>query len=328
MKFITYIIAALMLLTVPTLAAGTEKGSAPDQGVFVTLMPNAVLDDGVVRLGDIFQGVGDNADRVVAYAPRPGSRAVFDARWLGRVAKAYKLNWRPSSKADRIVIERASQIITKGDVENLLQQQLREDGSDPSDRAVLSNRAFSLHLPTNQANGGELDLGVEQMSVDPNSGRFTAVVSWGNSVDDRVRLTGRVERMTEVPVLLDRVMRGEVIDKSNVEWQFLAEARLPNSAITDVTQLVGMAAKRSLQAGKPITASDVHRPLMVNRGETVTIYLTTPAMQLSTKGKALEHGSEGDTIRISNTQTNTVVDAIVTGPGQARVETIVNLAMR
>jgi len=203
MKFITYIIAALMLLTAPALAAGPGQGSAPDQDLFVTLMPSATLDDGVVRLGDIFQGVGENAERVVAYAPRPGSRAVFDARWLGRVAKAYKLNWHPSSKADRIVIERASQIITKDDVENLLQQQLLEDGNEPSDRAVLSKRAFSLHLPTNQANGGDLQLAVEQMSIDPNSKRFTAVVSWGNGVDDRTRLTGRVERMTEVPVLLE-----------------------------------------------------------------------------------------------------------------------------
>jgi len=123
-------------------------------------------------------------------------------------------------------------------------------------------------------------------------------------------------------------MRGEVISEADIEWHELPEARLPRAALVDAAMIVGMAAKRPLPAGKPITATDIRRPLLVNRGETVTMVLTTPAMQLTAKGRALQHGSQGDTIRISNLQTNTVLDAVVIGPGQARVETTVNLAMR
>lgn len=329
MKKITYIIAALMVLSAPALAAGAAQNSTQEQQVsiqdFVALTPNVTVNDGVVRLGDIFQGSGANADRVVAYAPRPGSRAVFDARWLKRVAAAYKLDWRPSSNAERVIIERASQIVSKSEIEELLHQRWVNDGGDASSRATISNRSFRLNLP--MGTDGLL-LNVEQMNVQPSNGRFNAVVAWGTGNDERIRLSGRVERMTEVPMLTSRVMRGALIGEADIVWKSMPEARLPRSTITEADQIIGMAAKHSLQAGKPLSSGDVRRPLLVNRGETVTMVLRTQSMQLTAKGRALQHGSRGDTIRISNLQTNTVVDAIVTGPGQARIETIVNLAMR
>lgn len=332
MKITTTIIAALMLLSVPAFAAGTaqERDSMAQfqPASFVALNSNVTVGDGVVRLGDIFSGAGEYADRVVAYAPRPGSRAVFDARWLLRVAAAYKLDWRPGSAAERVVIERASRVVTKSDIEDLLHRRLVEDGGDASSRALVSNRAMRLHLPVDGTTLDDPELGVEQMTVEPGSGRFTAVLAWGNGADERMRVAGRIERMTQVPVLADRVMRGAVIGDADIVWQALPEARLPRAAVTEADQIVGMAAKRSLSPGEPIAATDLRRPLLVNRGETVTMTLTTPSMQLTAKGRALQPGSEGDTIRISNLQTSTVVDAVVTGPGQARVETAVNLAMR
>ena len=332
MKLITYITAALLLLSVPAFAAGAEEDPAlaPDAqlDILVTLMSDVTVNAGVVRLGDIFSGAGKNADRVVAYAPRPGDRAVFDARWLSRVAKVYKLNWHPGSNAERVVVERASQIVTKSDIEALLQQRHIEDGGDASSLATVSNRTLTLHLPVGGANASAPTLDVEQMSVESDTGRFSAVVAWGTGSDERMRLAGRIERMAQVPVLSNRVARGEVIDEANVVWQAVPEARLPRAAIIEADQIVGMAAKRTLGPGAPIASTDVRRPLMVNRGETVTMTLTTPYMQLSTKGRALQNGSEGDTIRISNLQTSTVIDAVITGPGQARVDTAVNLAMR
>jgi flagella basal body P-ring formation protein FlgA len=332
MKLITYIIAALVLWSAPSYAAQKEQGDAPklaeEMKSFVALTPNVTVTGGVVHLGDIFSGTGEYASRVVAYAPHPGNRAVYDARWLLRVANAYKLNWRPGSEAEHLVVERASQIVTKSAIEDLLQQRYIHDGGEPSSRAVLSNRTLSVHLPVGDETAAAPALNVEQMSVDSSNNRFTAIIAWGHSKDQRMRLVGQIERISQVPVLTDRVMRGEVIDEANIEWQSLPEDRLPRATITDIEQIVGMAAKRTLTPGKPITATDVRKPLLINRGDTVTIMLTTPMMQLTTKGRALQQGSKGDTIRISNLQSNTVIDAIVTGSGVARVDTAVNLAMR
>lgn len=329
MKHYATLIFALLMLAQPAFAAsakpvGADKAFTPDQRQFVTIMPNVVVEDGVIRLGDLFQGAGDDAGRVVAYAPRPGARAVFDARWLQRVAAAFQLSWQPATQAETVVVERASQIITQADVESLLLQRLAEDGADANVRAVLSNRAFVLHLPL----GASAALAVEQMTIDPSSGRFTALLAWGRQTDESVRLSGRVERMTQVPMLSNRIMGGQVIREADLQWVDMPDGRLPRGAITDATMIVGMSAKRPLQPGKPITEGDIRRPLLVNKGESVTMILSTPLMQLTAKGKALESGSEGDTIRITNSQSNTVVDAVVTGAAQARVDTTVDLAMR
>jgi len=325
---LSLILAALTIQAAPAMAAGQpEHNGQPAPQAFATLIPDVTVNDGVVRLGDIFQGAGADAERIVAYAPRPGGRAVFDARWLARIAQTFKLNWRPTSLADRVVVERASQVVSKSEVEDLLQQRLVEEGWDASSRALVSNRAFRLHLPITDA-PGERMLSVEQLTVDPATNRFSALVAWGGGADETMRLAGMVVRMADVPVLSNRVMRGDVIRESDISWRSLPEGRLPRNAITDADRVIGMAAKRALQPGKPLTVNDVRRPLLVNRGETVTMELVTPTMRLTAKGRALEHGSEGDIIRISNLQTNTVIDATVTGPGRARVESAVNLAMR
>ena len=46
----------------------------------------------------------------------------------------------------------------------------------------------------------------------------------------------------------------------------------------------------------------------------VTILYEVPRMTLTAKGRALEDGSNGEVIRVANTQSNTVVDALVVGP--------------
>ncbi|PCI42472.1 MAG: flagella basal body P-ring formation protein FlgA [Rhodospirillaceae bacterium] len=330
MKLSIFLLGASLLL--PASVMALEKGKVSTQTLtqapklinIVSLTQRVTVEDNVVRLGDIFQGAGPFEDSVVAYAPRPGARATFDSRWLTRVAVAYKLDWRPSSRMDRVVIERDSRLVRREDIESLLQDFMVNDGGDPSSRAVLSNRAMRLHLPTNTSE----ELVVEQLSLDQSNNRFTAMISWGTGNKDQMRLSGRFERMTEVPVLANRIMRGEIITASDIKWISLSESRLSRTAIVDLDKLVGMAVKRAIAPGKAISENDVRRPLLVNRGQLVTMILTTPSMQLSAKGRALQAGSKGDVIRISNSQTSTVIDAVVTGSGRVRVDMSVNLAMR
>jgi len=329
MKRIAFLFTLSLLLSAPAMAASVN-GNVSGKNVIdgdlgmITLNNRISIQDGVIRLGEVFQGTGELAERVIAYAPRPGSRAVFDARWLKRVAAAFKLNWRPSSSAERIVVERESLVITKSEIETILFDRLVVEGGDVTSRVALANRSFRLHLPV----GEEYLLGIDQLSFDSTTGRFSAVLAWGNAKDERRRVTGRMERMTEVPVLAKRIMGGTLIEQADLEWVELPQARLARNAITDASHLIGMAAKRTISAGKPVTENDVARPKDIAKGQSVIMVLSTPTMRLTTKGKALEAGATGDTIRISNSQTSTVIEGVITGPGQVRVDTHVNLAMR
>ena len=70
-------------------AFGVDVGS--------TTLKAVVLDGPVLRLGDLFDGLGEEAAREIARAPAPGRRVELDARWLAAVAKGYGVAWRPSS---------------------------------------------------------------------------------------------------------------------------------------------------------------------------------------------------------------------------------------
>ena len=50
-------------------------------------------------------------------------------------------------------------------------------------------------------------------------------------------------------------------------------------------------------------------------------------MTLTSKGRALEDGSEGDTIRIANTHSNTVIEGIVVGAHMVAVQAPSNALM-
>jgi flagellar basal body P-ring formation protein FlgA len=59
----------------------------------------------------------------------------------------------------------------------------------------------------------------------------------------------------------------------------------------------------------------------VRRGESVTLIYEVPGVALSMRARALEDGAVGQSVRFLNTSSNRTIDATVTGPGAARVET-------
>ena len=158
-----------------------------------------------VRLGDLFSNAGAHADAVVAYAPAPGKRAVFDANWLYRVAYRYKLPWRPLSLQDRAVVRRVSQVITREDIENRILAELRRRGYTSDVRVVLGNSALRLHI----AGDKPATMAVEDFTYDRRSKRFTGVVvaPAGDPAAPRVRVTGRIYEIAEIPVLARGISR-------------------------------------------------------------------------------------------------------------------------
>ena len=65
-------------------------------------------------------------------------------------------------------------------------------------------------------------------------------------------------------------------------------------------------------------AGDVQMPILVHKGDLVIIVLNTPSLQLTAQGKALEDGAMGAAIRVANTQSGRVIDAVVAGPNHSR----------
>lgn len=313
----------ILALTLGVLAPAVPVAEA---GQPVILRDGVIVSGSMIRLGDLFTGAGESADIHVAYAPAPGKRAVLDARWLYRVARTHGLAWRPSSNRDKVVVERESVVIGREEIETQIHGALLERGLDPDTQVELSNRLFRIHIPADISS----ELTVEDVAYNARSRHFTAILAVGGGMasTQQYRVTGKAHRVSQVPVLARRVSRGEVIREADLEWVAMRTDHLPRNSILDAGKLLGMAAKRPLRAQRPLATTDVRAPVLVPKRSLVTIVCRQPRMTLTSRGQAMEDGSEGDVIRVANTQSHTVIEAVVVGPHMVAVVPLGQLTAR
>jgi flagella basal body P-ring formation protein FlgA len=77
-------------------------------------------------------------------------------------------------------------------------------------------------------------------------------------------------------------------------------AGLPGGVVGVIAEAVGKETRAALPAGAPVTLAAVASPLLVRRGDLVTVVVETPGMRLSAVGEALEPGAAGAEIRVRN----------------------------
>lgn len=280
----------------------------------IELHQQVTVRDGEIRLGDLFGGLdAAQAAIVVAYAPPAGRQAAYDAAWLAAAARHHRVAWAPGSRLDRSVVTRASRVVQRAEIEAALREALAERNGRGRYTFELDGGIELLHLPAD-AEGAVRVLSLHQ---EPRTQRFTATLGAGAaaSPDAAPVIGGRLHHTLEVPVPARRIAAGEVIRSGDLDWVDIPAQSLDPRALTDAGAVVGQAAARPLRPGTPLRDRDIRAPLLVTKGTLVTLLLRTPAMVLTSQGRALDDGSDGQTIRVVNTQSNRTVEGVVGAGG-------------
>lgn len=304
--------------TAPTTAPQADAVLAPP----ALLKPEVKVARDVVRLGDIFDGITpDVAGIAVARSPEPGERLVLEANYLAALSQRYKLNWRPESRFERVVLTRASTEMGTDDVMTALRAAAARDGISASAEISLDQQVKALHLPPEASATPQ----VERFSLDRTTGRFSANLLAGGQT--RIALSGKIVEVLQIPVLAERMGPEQTIRMQDLKLMPVRTDRLQADVVTDATQLVGMMPKRALNAGMALRTSDLRAAIMVRKNAVVAIVYRTPTMTLTAQGRAVEEGARGDTIRVQNTATNKMILAEIVGPDQVRVVATHRVAM-
>jgi flagellar basal body P-ring formation protein FlgA len=304
------LLSALLALTVVTLAGNVAAAA----GLPAQLKPSVLLEGDVIRLGDLWDNVGDKAETPLASAPQPGKRVTLESRWLMAVANAYGIDWRPASMLERAVVERAGQSVDIQTIETELREALTMEGAPAGASVEVTNRSsLQIIVPV----GTPQTVAVRDVSYDARMNRFTAVVEVpaGSPTATRVKVAGHVYATARIPVLSHPMGRGDVISEKDLQWLDVREEVIRRDVVTNPRQLVGQEPRYQLRSGVPVRTAEVQRPVTVAKNSPVTMILKTRFMQLSAQGKAIEDGSQGDIIRVTNNQTKQTVEARVEGPG-------------
>ncbi|MDA0786062.1 MAG: flagellar basal body P-ring formation chaperone FlgA [Proteobacteria bacterium] len=308
-------------------ANATSRSVHP--GAELSLRRQIVIDQDTIRLSDLFDGqinaaAGITADTVVAYAPEPGRRAIFDAEWLARLAHRLRLNWRPATRLDRVVAERASTLVNGDTVRDTIARELAERGFGEEFDIELSNHNLMIHIDSSLPG----TVGIASLSVDPSSERFNAIITVpaGDPRAKRLTVAGRMFAMLNVPVPVTTLRPGETIRADDIIWKPVRARLVRDNTVTDTDDLIDMEPRRALRQDTPVRRADLRRPQSVSKGDVVTMLYQTSTMTLSATGLAEGSGTDGDIIRVRNRQTKLVIDARITGPDRVEVLMLPQLA--
>jgi len=299
---------ALMWPVPPALAGADDDDFAAGFGRGPVLRPAAMIEDEVVRLGDLFDNLGDRAGTPVAWSPDPGREVVLDVMSLMSIARTHDVSWQPRSHRDRIVVTRASQMIGSGDILEALRIAVVDRETGREMMVEMESDPGVIYLPS----GSDPTLDVRNLRIDERTGRFTAVLAApaDNPLVTR-RVAGRASPVVEVPVPARRVMRGEVVGEQDIRWTQVRADRVSPDTVLDLSAILGQAVRRTIREGDQFRAGDLHEPEVVSRGSSVVIVYRTEFMTLTVRGRALESGGRGSTIRVMNEQSNQTVEASI-----------------
>ena len=272
---------------------------------------DVMVKDANVKLGDVFDGVQQNADFVLAPAPQPGQELVWNQATLLRIATAFDMPWRPQS-GDEIHIRRDASLIDKDTLKSVLRDHMAQSGDPAMYQITLTSDVPDMVVPNN----GTPRVEVADFNMQPVGGTFAAVIkvsdSNGNSAQT-VNVRGVADRVVSIPVLKSDKHNGEVISAADIETITRKATTVGPNVVHSPEEMIGSTPRHAISAGALIHPDDLEMPQMVSRGELVTMIFNQNGMYLTAKGKAMEDGAMGQSIKVTNVSSDHTIEGKVTG---------------
>lgn len=138
-------------------------------------------------------------------------------------------------------------------------------------------------------------------------GRNSIEVSCPHLSSWSLMLNANIEVWREVVVLRDHLSRGQRVKSSSLTLQQRNIGDLQRGYFTEIKGITGHVSKRSLKAGTAISPGMINLPIIIKRGQAITLRAERPGFTVNMKGFALKKGREGDKIKVKNSNSDKVL---------------------
>ena len=118
-----------------------------------------------------------------------------------------------------------------------------------------------------------------------------------------------------VVVPVHDIPRGQAISESDLTYATLPGNAMMAGVVTSVTVAKDMEARRMLLAGEAFRSDDVRRPIVVTKGQAVTMLFNAPGVELTATGRAMSEGGVGDTVAVQNPASFRTINGVISAPG-------------
>ena len=308
---------ATLLAALALISALAERAAA--QSVTPALRAAVTVTGDVVRIGDLIENAGAAADVAVFRSPDLGTRGAVSTDRIVDAIRPHQLIDIDTRGLTEVVVTRASRVIAVPEISAQIARNLAGHFGlgEARDISVYFDRDVRSLQVEPDATG---ELQVLNLTYDPRTTRFDVTFDLPRSATlhrQPAHFTGTALE-TVAAVTVDRpVEHGEILKASDLT--VLRRPKTETGVITDLNAAIGLAARHPLRPDQPLRASDLAKPDIVTRNETVTIVYQAPGITLTLRGTAQDSGALGDTIGVLNIQSKRVVQGVITGPGRVTV---------
>ncbi|WP_425086692.1 flagellar basal body P-ring formation chaperone FlgA [Stappia sp.] len=303
-----------------TLIAATVLFLAAGQAIAAgALRSHVAVTTDVVTVGDFYPDAGRFAATPLFRAPDLGTSGPVPAAMVADRARAAGYLEAATDGLRHVVVERLAVTIGLPQLEDAVREALATSYPDAEHELLdISLRGFSGTL---LADAGARDpLTVTSVTWNRSSGRLTAAVRIHAGQHSRTAsLSGRAMEMAQVYALARPLDRGAVVRAGDLVVKNVPRSRLTARHVERPEEIVGLAARRGIQANRPLREADFEPPLLVKRGAKVTLVFKANGLTLTTIGQALANGADGDIVDVLNLQSRRTVSGTVRAHDQVEV---------
>jgi flagella basal body P-ring formation protein FlgA len=132
-------------------------------------------------------------------------------------------------------------------------------------------------------------------------------------------LDARVTVPGVVVVTVRALQRGTVIRLGDVEMQRETPGSEDTGAFHTPEEVIGRETTKAIAAGRPLTPDALRAPLLVHRGDVVTVYVHSAGIRIRTTARCRDDGSQGDLVAVESLLDRSTFFAQVSGVREVEV---------
>ena len=315
-------IARPLLLAIALLTATAPASAQTRDEILATpvLRANITVASDLVRIGDVIDNAGSAAQIAIYRAPDLGTTGTLQVSQLLAALSTHQVIGVDTKGLKEVSVTRLARTLDSREIELAIARALeRRNGLGEAANLSLTFDREPGDIKLDASNTG----GLQPLAVryEPRNTRFDVTLEISNeagSASAKLRFTGTAIETVEAAILARGVERNEIIKSADVTIERRPKSEVGND-VASRDRTVGMQARRQLRAGAAVKASDLAKPDLVQRDQSVMLIYETSGLYLTIRGKALEGGTEGDVVSVLNLQSKRTVTGVVVGRGQVAV---------
>jgi flagella basal body P-ring formation protein FlgA len=268
------------------------------------------IDSDTVTLGAIIRfPAGDSrAALVLGAAPQPGLGRSYLRQELIAKVRTSGLAVDDLQLPETVIVRRKSQGLDPAMVSQLVREAFTKQFPD-ADITIVSFDNPDVDLAT-----GSLDVTASLPDhPDLSAPVFVKLDVHSGAYSRKVFVKTVAEVRKPQPILRNAIAANAEIHPDDIDWKVMP-MRGHGESVTSLDTLYGMLAKRGIPAGEVLTGDLLYAPLLVHKGETVTVKASNGGISITAMMRARASAHMGETISVEHLSGAGFTSARVIGP--------------